>query len=107
MSLGVMGTGAGGSTAHATGTYTGTGSAVTLTFDAPVQAMIIRAGTAPSTSSGNPNSICWIIGDMGFKMASGGTSPLSTVKVTRTGNSITIPPGYSKSGDTYAYIAFF
>lgn len=106
MSLGVQGTGAGGSTAHATGTYTGTGSAVTLTFDAPVQAMIIRATTAPSLPTGNKNTICWIIGDKGWR-ATGGNEVINSISVTLSGNSITIPSSFSTNGEMYHYIAFF
>lgn len=41
MSLGLNGSSAGAGGGHVCGSYTGTGSDITLTFDAPVKAMLI------------------------------------------------------------------
>ena len=104
MSLSVQ---SGGSSAsHAVGTYTGTGSDKQLTFDAPVKAMIIRATSTPSLPSGNKNTICWIIGDKGWRPTAG-SEVISSISVTLSGNSITIPSSFSTNNEVYHYIAFF
>lgn len=112
MSLGLNGSSAGaGGSNSVVGTYTGTGSSITLTFDAPVKAFIVNGlfkggsgGLSEYTGTG-----IWING-RGHKFASLSTNygsfQMSGFSPTVSENSITIP-SFVVSGSTYNYIAFF
>ena len=112
MSLGLNGSSAGAGGGCVVGTYTGDGSSnVTLSFDAPVKALIV---TAPFKSgySGTYlfNAIC-INGE--FRALSTGVNASQSPSpvygtYTTSGNSVTLSNAIFKAnGVAYDYIAFF
>ncbi len=112
MSLGLNGSSAGAGGGCVVGTFTGDGSSnVTLTFDAPVKALIVTAPFKSGYSGSHLfNAIC-INGK--FRALSTGvnasTAPTPVYGTyTRSGNSVTLSHAIFKdNGVTYDYIAFF
>lgn len=109
MSLGVMGSSAGAAGSNCVvGTYSGTGSNVTLTFDAPVKAFIVNGKFNVSMASYLGTGV-WIYGT-GLKYGGYDTNygafQESSFSPTVNGNTITVP-NFIVSGQTYKYIAFF
>ena len=114
MSLGVMGSSAGAGGGCVTGTYTGNGNDVELTFNSPVKAMIISGAFAYSsydTPKGNTflavayGTACQIL-SWGINNTASPTPATTTITIS--GNSVTLPAAYfSRSGKTFNYIAFF
>lgn len=110
MSLGVMGSSAGAGAGPVVGTYSGTGSAKTLTFDAPVKSMIVTGdfyGT--STAKGIHTAVLNDGKYTGQQWGANSSATLAPVTGTYTtsGNTVTLPVEFSRSSKTYYYIAFF
>ncbi len=111
MSLGLNGSSAGAGGGCVVGTYTGDGSNVTLTFDAPVKALIVTAPFKSGYSGSNMfNAIC-INGN--FRALSTGVNagssptPVYGTYIT-SGNSVTLNHAIFKvNAVPYDYIAFF
>lgn len=111
MSLGLNGSSAGAGSGCVVGTYTGTGSSQTLTFDAPVKAMIIRSDYSSGYSGTYLHSAVCIGGlfsGVSWGMNSTGQLTGVTGSYSTNGNSVTLSAAImTASGRPYYYIAFF
>ena len=113
MSLGLNGSSAGGGTGeHAVGTYTGTGQVVTLEFERPPKAIFIQGKLYKASDTTGPGLAIWIDGQtllFGLGGSTGWSNAVFSVSggVTVSGNNLIVPYAFSRTGETYSYIAFF
>ena len=93
------------------GSFTQSENGRTLTFGSPVKAFI-QTGEFYFGNAYKKGVAVWVNGE-GYAYASSsvstGTNSATTIAYSPTtdGNTITIPSAFSRSGNTYKYIAFF